>query len=151
MAELLFVSLMSENARAFCEELTVLLSARVDAPMRLLDGPWQVAEQRLYRGEAQLGVVCGLQYVLAMDRGEAPGVELLAAPVMAAPRYADQPVYFSDVVVRTDSPAHSLADLRGATWAYNERTSHSGDVHSPHRDARTEPDSTTGGFAQSPT
>jgi phosphonate transport system substrate-binding protein len=35
-------------------------------------------------------------------------------------------VYFSDVVVRADSPACALTDLRGASWAYNERTSHSG-------------------------
>ena len=92
----------------------------------LCDEPWQVAEQRLYRGEAHLGVVCGLQYVLALDRGEQPGMDLLAAPVMAGARYGGQPVYFSDVVVRADSPARSLADLRGAAWAYNEPTSHSG-------------------------
>ena len=126
MAELLFVSLMSENASAFCHALTAYLSASVEAPIRVLGGPWQAAEQRLYRGDAQLGVVCGLQYVLAHDRAEEPGVELLAAPVMAAARYAGRPVYFSDVVVRADSRARSLADLRGAAWAYNERTSHSG-------------------------
>jgi len=35
-------------------------------------------------------------------------------------------VYFSDVVVRSDSAARSLGDLRGAAWVYNEPTSHSG-------------------------
>ena len=41
-------------------------------------------------------------------------------------RYGGAPIYFSDVVVRTDHPARSFAELRGASWAYNERLSHSG-------------------------
>ena len=125
MAELLFASLMSENARTFCQQLTDYLSLAIEAPMRLLDDPWPATEAKLYRGEAQLGIVCGLQYVLAVDRGESPGVELLAAPVMAAPRYEERPVYFSDDVVRADNP-HARSPTAGSTWAYNERTSHSG-------------------------
>jgi phosphonate transport system substrate-binding protein len=70
--------------------------------------------------------MCGLQYVYAVERGEKPGIDLLAAPVMSGHRYANTPVYFSDVVVRTDSAARSLKDLRGARWAYNEPTSQSG-------------------------
>jgi phosphonate transport system substrate-binding protein len=69
--------------------------------------------------------MCGLPYTWRADR---PGarMELLAAPVMAAARYAGRPVYYSDVVVRSDSGLRSFADLRGATWSYNEDTSHSG-------------------------
>jgi phosphonate transport system substrate-binding protein len=50
----------------------------------------------------------------------------LAAPVVDEPRYENRPIYFSDVVVRADSPAASFADLRGASWCYNEPSSHSG-------------------------
>ena len=58
---------------------------------------------------------------------ERPGeLELLAAPVLDGPRYEQQPVYFSDVIVRADSPYHTLEDLAGETWAYNEESSHSG-------------------------
>jgi phosphonate transport system substrate-binding protein len=53
-------------------------------------------------------------------------VEPLAAPVLAGARYGGRPVYFSDVIVRQDSPARTLADLRGCVWAYNDRASHSG-------------------------
>ena len=53
-------------------------------------------------------------------------MELLCAPVMAAPRYGGRPVYFTDVVVRRDHPARAFADLRGAAWAYNDDGSHSG-------------------------
>jgi phosphonate transport system substrate-binding protein len=53
-------------------------------------------------------------------------VEPLAAPVLAGARYASRPVYYSDVIVRRDSPIGSLEDLRGRSWAYNEPASHSG-------------------------
>jgi ABC-type phosphate/phosphonate transport system substrate-binding protein len=53
-------------------------------------------------------------------------MEVLAAPVLCGARYAGRPIYFSDVVVRSDSPYQHFADLRGALWAYNEPFSHSG-------------------------
>jgi phosphonate transport system substrate-binding protein len=126
--ELLFASLVADNAVPFCRDLAAHLSTRLGVRVRVLeDAPWQESEQRLYRGEAGLGVVCGLQYVRAVDRDDdVPGLELLAAPVMRGARYAGRPLYFSEVVVKCNHPARSLADLRGATWAYNEPTSHSG-------------------------
>jgi phosphonate transport system substrate-binding protein len=45
---------------------------------------------------------------------------------MRGKRYRNQPIYFSDVVVRSDSPFKELADLQGRSWAYNEPGSHSG-------------------------
>src|SRR5207237_7976447 len=107
---LLFVSLMADNAVDFCRDLAAYLALCIGRPMRVLDDlPWPESEQRLYDGQADLGVVCGLQYVYSIDRGDFPGVELLAAPVMRAPRYMDQPIYFSEVVVRANHPARSLA------------------------------------------
>ncbi len=53
-------------------------------------------------------------------------IDLLAAPVMAAERYQGQPVYYSDIVVHHASRFQTFADLRNATWAYNEPHSHSG-------------------------
>ena len=41
-------------------------------------------------------------------------------------RYGGRPVYFSDLVVRAEAPFCSFADLRDATWAYNEPASFSG-------------------------
>lgn len=79
----------------------------------------------LDRGEAHLGFVCGLPYVWKADSA-APQVELLAAPVMARPRYGNRPIYFSDVVVRADSSLYCFGELRGTRWAYNEPSSHSG-------------------------
>src|SRR5207302_3336129 len=40
--------------------------------------------------------------------------------------YRHKPIYFSDVIVRSDSPYASFDDLGSCVWAYNERESHSG-------------------------
>ena len=81
--------------------------------------------QQLDSGKIQLCWICGLPYVKRADRIDSP-VGLLAAPVMKGERYGGLPVYFSDVVVRYDSPFRRFADLRGASWAYNDAGSHSG-------------------------
>jgi phosphonate transport system substrate-binding protein len=77
------------------------------------------------QGAADLGVICGLPYVWLADR-QPPPVEPLAAPVLTGGCYGGRPVYFSDVIVRHDSPISCLEELRGCSWAYNEPASHSG-------------------------
>jgi phosphonate transport system substrate-binding protein len=80
---------------------------------QLLDGPVDVA------------FLCGLPYVrLRRDRPDL--LSPLAAPVLAEPRYGGQPVYFSDVIVRRESPYQSFADLRGRSWAHSREDSFSG-------------------------
>jgi phosphonate transport system substrate-binding protein len=76
-------------------------------------------------GEIDAGFICGLPYVQLVRQDSAP-VELLAAPVLCGDRYAGRPIYFSDVIVRRDSPMRTFADLRGRSWAYNDPDSHSG-------------------------
>ncbi|MDQ2884827.1 MAG: PhnD/SsuA/transferrin family substrate-binding protein [Chloroflexota bacterium] len=80
-----------------------------------------VSEQR----SADIGFLCGLLYVHAMRKPDCP-FELLVAPVLQGPRYQQRPIYYSDVIVRSDSPYTTFADLQDRTWAYNERASHSG-------------------------
>jgi len=69
--------------------------------------------------------VCSVPYLLFADAGRID-MEVVAAPVLRGDRYGGRPIYFSDVIVSTASPQRSFADLRGATWAYNEPFSHSG-------------------------
>src|SRR5688500_11258818 len=107
---------------ALAEYLTRATGLRVEVDHAR---PWWERERQLDRGEAHLGAICGLPYAWKADR-PAPALELLAAPVMLARRYRGRPVYYSDVVVRRESPFRSFADLRGASWAYNEPASHSG-------------------------
>ena len=76
-------------------------------------------------GEVDAGFICGLPYVDLVAQTP-PAVVPLAAPVLHGARYGGRPVYFSDVIVRHDSPFRSFADLRGARWSYNDLDSHSG-------------------------
>ena len=69
--------------------------------------------------------ICGLPYVLFAREGAWPAVPIVA-PVVAGERYGGEPVYFSDVIVRRDSPLQSFPELRGQSWAYNEPLSQSG-------------------------
>ncbi|HEX9118653.1 MAG TPA: PhnD/SsuA/transferrin family substrate-binding protein [Anaerolineae bacterium] len=76
-------------------------------------------------GPADVAFICGLPYVQLTRRRPSP-VELLAAPVLAGERYGGRAIYYSDVIVRHDAPWRSFAELRGATWAFNDPDSHSG-------------------------
>lgn len=71
--------------------------------------------------------VCSIPYLLFADAGRID-MEVVAAPVLRGDRYGARPIYFSDVITSTSSPYRTFADLRGATWAYNEPFSHSGYV-----------------------
>ncbi|MHB2018323.1 MAG: phosphate/phosphite/phosphonate ABC transporter substrate-binding protein [Candidatus Xenobia bacterium] len=114
------VSLLSEVFDPMLSRLVPVLSQRSGIPLRLEgEAPWQERQRMLRRGEAQVAWLCGLQYV--RQHRELP---LLAAPVM----YADGPVYYTDVVVRADSPFTTLEHVCGARWVYNEPESYSGYV-----------------------
>jgi phosphonate transport system substrate-binding protein len=118
------VSLMAANSRPTHAAICAYLAAQVGVELAFVeDGSWQAHATMLEHGAAQAGFICGLPYTRASDR-----LTPLAAPVMAAPRYGGLPIYFSDVVVRADSPFQSFADLRGARWAFNEPGSLSGHI-----------------------
>jgi phosphonate transport system substrate-binding protein len=121
-----FTSCQSENSEFVGRALADYVAGRLGIATEFVDGvPWQERERLLDAGEVHVGWICGLPYALKADRPR-PGIELLAAPVMAGARYAGRPVYFSDIVVRRDSPARSFDELRGSRWGYNEPGSHSG-------------------------
>lgn len=82
-------------------------------------------------GQIEAVFSCGLIYVWKSALTPSP-VRLIAAPVMPAKRYASQPVYFSDVIVRAASSYHTFDDLHGAAFAYNETGSFSGYVSLNH-------------------
>lgn len=82
---------------------------------------WQSRQRLLLEGKVHLGFLCGLPYAI-----ESRQLDILGAPVMVGKRYGGRPVYFSDVIVREDSPYTCFEDLRGCRWCYNEPGSHSG-------------------------
>jgi ABC-type phosphate/phosphonate transport system substrate-binding protein len=119
-------SFLADNARPLYERIAGYLASRLSAPVELLGGmPEEDQHRRLDAGDIDVAFICGLPYSQKHDRPGRP-IELLCAPVMAAPRYGGRPVYFTDVVVRRDHPARTFADLRGCVWGYNDEGSHSG-------------------------
>src|SRR5215471_3985537 len=121
-----FSSCHAEITEPFCAELVNFIRAEFGLPCEFVnDISWQERERLLLLGEIHVCWICGLAYVRESDRNDKL-IELLVAPVMVHPRHHAKPVYYSDVIVRTDINFHSFEDLCGCTWAYNERGSHSG-------------------------
>jgi phosphonate transport system substrate-binding protein len=76
-------------------------------------------------GRADIAFVCGPSYPLLRAAGR-PVEVIGAAPVFDDPRNGGRPVYFSDLIVRHESPVRAFAELRGSVWCYNDRQSLSG-------------------------
>jgi ABC-type phosphate/phosphonate transport system substrate-binding protein len=81
------------------------------APMRAL---WS-------RDDLGCALMCGLPYAL-----REPAPQLVAAPIPSPPRYGGRPVYMTDIVVRADSPARTIADTFGGRIGYTVEDSQSG-------------------------
>lgn len=102
------------------------LSQSPDLNVEFVQPPnWRQRERSFDAGDIDLVWICGLPYVWKAD-DPSQEIELLAAPVMAGERYRDRPIYFSDVVVGSESEVREFDGLRGLRWSYNEPGSHSG-------------------------
>jgi phosphonate transport system substrate-binding protein len=117
-----FATFLAPNMLPVYRFLADRIGDQLGRPVELVVGR---SFDQFERGEADLGVICGLPYVWLADR-HPPPVAPLAAPVLTGDRYGGRPVYFSDVIVRHASPIGCLEELRGCSWAYNEPASHSG-------------------------
>jgi phosphonate transport system substrate-binding protein len=120
--ELRFATFLAPNMRPFYQFIADYVGRQLGLPSRLFTGH---SFTQFAQGEADVGFICGLPYVRLVE--ERPlSVTLLAAPVLQGERFQNKPIYYSDVIVRRDSPYQSFADLRGCIWAYNEPDSQSG-------------------------
>lgn len=119
---------MAESLDALFRELPRYLGERGLPEVEVLDDvPWEERLEALRAGRAQVGHVCSSHYLDDVD-GPDPTLRPLVGLLRAPARYRAEAIYFSDVVVRADSPIRGWEDLAGARWAYNEPASHSG-VH----------------------
>jgi phosphate/phosphite/phosphonate ABC transporter binding protein len=117
-----FATFLAPNMYPVYQFIVEYISHELDISAELVVGP---AFEDFASAEADVSFICGLPYILLADQ-KPPLVDLLAAPVLQGERYQDRPIYFSDVIVRQDSPHQTFADLRGHSWAYNEPYSQSG-------------------------
>jgi ABC-type phosphate/phosphonate transport system substrate-binding protein len=103
-----FTSCQAPIAEEFCAGVARYVGEHLAIAVEFIDGiPWQQRLREFDAGRIHVCWMCGLPYVWRADQPE-PSLELLAAPVMAGSRYADQPVYFSDVVLAGDVDATAL-------------------------------------------
>jgi phosphonate transport system substrate-binding protein len=117
-SRLRFATFLSPPIRPLYEHVVVEIGRALGIEASLHAG---AAFEELDGGEADAAFICGLPYVERSDR-----LEALAAPVLRGERFCGRPIYFSDVIVRRGSGLRSLADLRGRSWAFNDRDSQSG-------------------------
>lgn len=126
MKPLRFVTAQAENTVPVSEAVAGWLGTNGPVPVQFEHADdWQQVYQDVATGAVDLAWICGWPYVQLAAKVEPP-IELLVAPVMVGDRYDNQPIYYSDVIVREDSPYERFADLRGAHWAINEPGSQSG-------------------------
>jgi phosphonate transport system substrate-binding protein len=91
-----------------------------------LDRPVELIQRRTYAeindlvesGYVDVAFVCTSAYVAGRDQF---GMELLAAPQVRG-----ETVYYSLLIVPADSPAQSMADLRGRVFAFTDPMSNTG-------------------------
>jgi len=122
MRQLRFATFLSPLLYGTYEYIARYVGEHIGYPARLTVGQ---SFEELAEGLVDISFLCGLPYVRMRRQASCP-IELLAAPVLEGKRYQGKPMYFSDVIVLQKSPYRCLDDLRGCTWAYNERASHSG-------------------------
>src|SRR6266481_4437458 len=105
----------SPSLTAAWHRLLVWVSARAEVPLAVLDLADPLPLDEIWRRE-DLGCVfmCGYPWALRRDRPH-----LLAAPVPSPLRYGGRPIYFTDFVVREDSPFTRLEDTFGGCLAYS--------------------------------
>lgn len=131
-------------ARVAWTRLLDWVVVRAGGNLEVLDYPPPKPLDELWaRGDLGATFMCGLPY--ARDsRRPTP----IVAPVVRGARYGGEPVYFTDVIVRADSPYRTLEDTFGSRLGYTVHHSQSGYValrehllpyrekigHSPYRE-----------------
>ncbi len=116
------VTFLAPNMLPVYESIIVHLARQLNVPFELTVG----ADYGALEG-ADFSFICGLPYVLRTAPRLSPSpITAIAAPVLQGERYQNKPIYFSDVIVRRDSPFRAFVDLRDCSWAFNEPESQSG-------------------------
>jgi len=115
---LVFATYLAPRLLPVYQVIVAAVGERLGIPVRLELG---TSFNQLVNGDVDLAFLCGLPYVRLAEQ-----LDPLAAPVVAGDRYGGRPVYFSDVIVRSESPFRTFNDLRGASWSFNDPDSHSG-------------------------
>src|SRR5215470_12955606 len=108
-SKLRFVTFLAPNVLPVYQFIARYVGEKLGCETELLTGD---SHDQFSELRPDIAFICGLPYVQMM-RQNPPPVEVLAAPLLQGERYGGKPIYFSDVIVRRNSPLCSFADLRG--------------------------------------
>ena len=118
-----FSSGLSQVADPLARQLGDHLSETLGLRVRWIDD--RPREGWLRETRTDLLWACGYLHASNLETGRWH-YEAVVAPVMAAERYGGQPVYFGDVIVRSDDLEQTLPAVARRRFAYNEVESFSG-------------------------
>lgn len=120
------VSYLAPNWFDFYQATTEFLSRVLAREVQLVQGQFDpLSDPALLHDQLDLAFICGLpfgRYCQSVPHQ----LQALVAPVMQAPRYHNQPIYFADVIVKAASSFTNLESLKGSAFCYNDRGSNSG-------------------------
>lgn len=103
----------------FYKELLTFLSEKIGLPIELVQREtYAEVNTLLQNNRLDAAFVCSGAYIQGHDSF---GLELLVAPVVYG-----KAVYYSYIIVPQDSPAQTLADLRGKTFTFTDPLSNTG-------------------------
>ena len=103
-------------------KLAAYLSQKLDRPVELVQRrTYAEVNDLIENGEVDVAFVCTSAYVIGHREF---GMELLAAPQVNG-----QTIYQSWLIVPVNSPANSMADLRGKTFAFTDPWSNTGRMY----------------------
>lgn len=95
------------------------LSAKLDRPVELVQRrTYAEVNDLVAAGYVDMAFVCTSAYVA--------GARDFGMKLLAAPQVEGETVYYSLLIVPADSPAQSMADLRGGTFAFTDPMSNTG-------------------------
>lgn len=101
------------------QPLLQYLEKKVGRPVELVQRrTYAEVNDLIRRDEVDIAFVCTRAYVIGKREF---GMELLAIPEVHGQR-----VYYSQIIVRADLPAHSFRDLRGTVFAFTDPLSNTG-------------------------
>ena len=104
---------------ALYQDLAVYLGEKLNRPAQLVQGKTYDEINNLVReGTVALAIVCTNAYL--------EGQETFGMQALVVPQVKGETVYYAYLIVPADSPARSLADLRGKTFAFTDPLSNSG-------------------------
>jgi ABC-type phosphate/phosphonate transport system substrate-binding protein len=113
---------VTPQVAALWRELLASILRKVGEPVEIIDHAPPAPISELWKRPDKAAVLmCGLPYSLAV-----PQPSLVAAPVPSPAAYADRACYWTDVVVRADSPFQSLEQTFGHRLALTTPESQSG-------------------------